>query len=241
MEQHKLREELQKRSIAPSQNSWEQLSNQLDTHEQVQKGNKWMFFKYAAAILLLVSVGFYFFQPSKKVAEDPIIVEPTIKEDFNKIQKAKELIVPPEIRVAETSTPKKETTAQKNQPIINQPKNNKIENEATALNTIETAVQTIKTTNIETAIVEMPTEEILVVEQPSEEEILNAEVEQLLKASKIKLTINRQISSKRTVSAHALLTDVEDDLDKDFKEKLIESIVTTFKKPRKVVITDRGN
>lgn len=241
MEQHKLREELQKRSIAPSQNSWEQLSNQLDTHEKVQKGNKWAFLKYVAAILLLISVGFYFFQPSEKVTEDPIIVEPTIKEDFIKIKKAKELIVKPEIRVAETSTPKKETTVQKNQPIMNQPKNNKFENEATAFNNIETELQPSKTTNIETVIVEMPTEEILIVNQPSEEEILDAEVEQLLRTSKIKLTVDRQMSSKRVVSANALLNDVEEDLDKDFKEKLIESIVTTLKKPRKVVITDRGN
>lgn len=241
MEQHKLREELQKRSIAPSQNSWEQLSNQLDTHEKVQKGNKWGFLKYAAAILLLISVGFYFFQPSEKIIEDPIIVQPTIKEDFNKIKKAKELIVKPEIRVAETSNNKKETTVQKNQPIINQPKTNKFENESTAFNNIETELQPSKTTNIETVIVEMPTEEILIVNQPSEEEILDAEVEQLLKASKIKLTVNRQMSSKRVVSANALLNDVEEDLDKDFKEKLIESIVTTLKKPRKVVITDRGN
>lgn len=241
MEQHKLREELQKRSIAPSQNSWEQLSNQLDTHEKVQKGNKWGFLKYAAAILLLISVGFYFFQPSEKIIEDPIIVQPTIKEDFNKIKKAKELIVKPEIRVAETSNNKKETTVQKNQPIINQPKTNKFENESTAFNNIETELQPSKTTNIETVIVEMPTEEILIVNQPSEEEILDAEVEQLLKASKIKLTVDRQMSSKRVVSANALLNDVEEDLDKDFKEKLIESIVTTLKKPRKVVITDRGN
>ena len=43
------------------------------------------------------------------------------------------------------------------------------------------------------------------------------------------------------VSANALLAEVEDDLDKDFKEKLFKKIVNTVKTPRKVVITDRGN
>lgn len=56
--QDKYREEIQSRSIQPSEGSWEQLSKKLDAHENLQKTKKWGFLKYAAAILVIASVGF---------------------------------------------------------------------------------------------------------------------------------------------------------------------------------------
>lgn len=238
--QDNYRKELQDRSMQPSENSWEQLSAKLDAHENIQKGNKWAFLKYAAIILVIISVGFYFLKPSEKIIEDPIIVEPTIKEDVIKTNKIPEIIVEPEIRVVESSTKSEEKTIIKKKLFI-EPKNTNKTNEAIALNKIDEQSQISDTINIETVQVQMPTEEIFIVEQLSEEELLDAEVDQLLKASKIKLSVGRQFSLKRTVNAQALLNEVEDDLDKDFKEKLIENIVNTIKKPRQVVITDRGN
>lgn len=238
--QDKYREALQNRSIQPSQSSWEQLSEKLNAHENTQKGNKWVFLKYAAVILILMSVGFYFLKPANKIVTNPVIVAPTIEEDIIKTNKIPKLSVEPEIRVAETSPKLEDKTVQKKHLIIT-PENTQTANEAIALNKNEQQLQTPVNNNMETKIVEMPTEAILIVEQPSEEALLNAEVDQLLKASKIKLIENRQISNKSVVSADALLTEIEDDLDKDFKEKLIENIVNTIKKPRQVVITDRGN
>jgi len=235
--QHKYREELQNRSITPSDGSWEQLSEKMDAHESNEKEKYWIFLKYAAVILVLVSVGFYFFKPAKEVINAPIIVAPTLKEGIKNIPQINE---ESEVRVAESPKKKEVKEQPKQQPII-YPKINNIESEALVLNESKKQSPPLKTINVETDKVEMSTEEILVAEQPSKEEILNAEVEQLLNASKIKLTINGQISSKRVVSAHALLAEVEDDLDKDFKEKLFEKIVTTVKQPRKIVITDRGN
>ena len=236
-EQHKYRTELHNRSIKPSEGSWDQLSKKMDAHENVKKGNKGLFLKYAAVVLVLISVGFYFLKPTKEVINTPIIVAPTLKEDIKNIPKINE---EPEVRVAE-SPKNKEVKEQSKKKSIIYPEINNIESEALALNETKEQSPPSNTINVETEMVGIPTEEILIVEQLSEEEILNAEVEQLLNASKIKLIINRQISSKRAVSAHALLAEVEDDLDKDFKDKLFEKIVTTLKQPRKVVITDRGN
>lgn len=238
--QDKYRKELQNRSIQPSESSWEQLSKKLDTHENVQKGNKWVFLKYAAVILILISVGIYFLKPTTSIVNDPVIVTPTIEEEIIKTNKIPKLSAEPEVRVAETSTDLEEKTIKKPQIII-APKNKKTVNEAIALNKNNEQPQISVTKNMETSQVNMPTEAVIAVEQPSEEALLDAEVDQLLKASKIKLIQNHQISTKSVVSADALLTEVEDDLHKDFKEKLIENIVNTIKKPRQVVITDRGN
>ncbi|SNR38681.1 hypothetical protein SAMN06265371_102187 [Lutibacter agarilyticus] len=240
MEQHKLRDELQKRSLVPSKNSWEQLSKKLTEQETVQKRNKWGFLKYVAIIIVLISVGLYFFKSKKQTVEAPVIAAPTIKKEFKNIEKTK---LEPEIRVAETPV-KKEVVIpqpiQKNKP-TNYPKTSTTKTEFTALTKIENEILISEEIDKKLEQVEIKTEEILVVEQPSEEEILNTEVDQLLKNSTIKLRVNRQLLAKRTVSAQALLTEVEDDLDKDFKEKLVETIVNTLKAPRKVIITDRGN
>ena len=68
--QDKYREEIQSRSIQPSEGSWEQLSKKLDAHEKLRKTKKWSFLKYVAAILLVASVGFYFFQPKNEIISD---------------------------------------------------------------------------------------------------------------------------------------------------------------------------
>jgi hypothetical protein len=240
MEQHKLREKLQKRSITPSENSWERLSEKLAEQESVQKGNKWGFLKYAAILLVLISVGMYFFKTKKQTIETPVIALPTIKNEFKNLPESK---VEPEIILAETPVKKEEEIQQpiqKKKP-TNYPKINTQKTDFIALNKTENDILISENTTKNNTEAEIQTKEILVVEQLSEEEILNNEVDQLLKNSTIKLRVNRELTSKRAVSAQVLLTEVEDDLDKDFKEKLVETIVNTLKAPRKVIITDRGN
>jgi len=236
-EQHKYRKELQNRSMMPSEGSWDQLSEKMDAHENIRKGNNWTFLKYAAVILVLISVGFYFFKPTEEVINTPIIVTPSLKEDFKNIP---EINKEPEVRVATAPINANKKEAPKSKTVI-YTKNKNIESEALALGETKEQSQTSKTTNIGTTMVVMPTEENLVIEESIASQNIDAEVERLLNASKIKLTINGQISLKRVISANALLDEVEDDLDKDFKEKLFEKIVKTVKTPRKVVITDRGN
>lgn len=236
MEQHKLREKLQNRSYVPSGNSWEQLREKLDANEGVQPRKRWLFLKYASVILVLMAVSLYFFKPTKQTSNTPIIAAPTLKEDLKTTPLIK---VETQVRVAEISEDNNNNNTKedyKKKAIINTSKK-----EFIAVNNKKNQLLISENENRNPESIEVVNEEILIVEEPSEEELLNAEVDQLLKNSTIKLRVNRQISRKRAVSAQTLLTEVEDDLDKDFKEKLVETIVTTLKKPRKVVITDRGN
>lgn len=228
MEQRKLREKLQQRSIVPSKNSWEQLSEKLEVQEDKKYQKTGLFLKYAAIILVLVSVGFYFLKPSKQTVETPIVTAPILKE---KVKQTPEISTKLEIQVAEIPV---------NKEIINTSKTSS-NKEFVVLNTAKEQLPVLETENLEIVPKETLADEILIVEQLSDDELLDVEVVQLLKASKIKIRVNRQFSRKRVVSAQALLTEVEDDLDRDFKEKLVETIVTTLRKPRKVVITDRGN
>lgn len=232
MEQDKLKNKLQKRSLSPSSNSWELLDQRLTENEQKKKQGIWIFLKYAASILLLVSLGFYFLKPEKETLVEPIIVEPTTHENFKKVpitldESETELVQEPKVEVKKHEVLGKKEAFRKAKKEV--PK---------------TQVAVIEPAKLKKAQVDLITiskEEIVVAEVPKKENNIDAEVDELLKASKYKISINRQISSKTAVSANALLNEVEEDLDKDFRDKLFESIITTLKTPRKVVITDRGN
>ena len=72
-------------------------------------------------------------------------------------------------------------------------------------------------------------------------EVTNTEIEQLLNNAQIKAQNDSQNSDKKGLSAQALLVEVEDDLDKNIKDKLLQTIVTNLKTPREITISDRGN
>lgn len=224
-QQEKYREQLQNRTINPSSNSWEKLSKRLNTYDAVEKkSRKWIILKYVASILLIISAGFFFYQPNEKVIDTPIIVAPTIKEEIKKLPEENSN---PKIEVVtnSNSTTKKEVKKQ-----LQLPKNFGVENETTqedlAVNdTIEIFInETIINETIETSLI------------AKEENNIDIEVEQLLKNA----TKNQILTTEKVISAQDLLLEVEEDLDKDFKEKLIDNIVNTLKKPR-IVISDRGN
>ncbi|GGH03875.1 hypothetical protein GCM10011416_23680 [Polaribacter pacificus] len=74
-----LRAALKERSIAPSASAWDRLSDALDTQEAAPK-KKRVFWRYAASIAILISVG-YFLVPSDKiepVLPNNVVVQPVI-------------------------------------------------------------------------------------------------------------------------------------------------------------------
>ena len=75
-------------------------------------------------------------------------------------------------------------------------------------------------------------------EKLSEEEQMNAEVDQLLKNSRIALLSNRSGLKKTTVNPKDLLFDVEEELDKDLKERIFETVVKMLKNPKVIASTD---
>lgn len=233
MKQNKYKEKLQNRAIDPSSDSWERLQIKLDSHGKTEKGKKWQFLKYAAAVLIMASVGFYFSERDEEVIKDPKIVMPSQKEDLNNIY---EMNNEPETEVA--SSP---VVSDMNKPIETKQDNipsNRAESGEEVADLAnpdkETAISAIQVT--EKGIHDTLSEAFVQAGAvTSEEKALEDEVAQLLSQSKIKLSINAQISSKKVVSAHALLNEVEVDLNKDLKQKLLEKIAKTLKNPKEVI------
>lgn len=233
MKQNKYREKLQNRTIDPPSDSWERLQVKLDSHKNKKKDNKWLFLKYAAVVLIFISLGLYFSERNKEVINDLKIVMPSTKKDVNSI----DLITKdPEVEVAVSpGISNSKTPIQTKQSVI--PKSIKTfdKEEFTHEDTPnETGVSAIQLTekNVHDSLSGTP---LQITALPSDEKALEDEVAQLLSQSKIKLSLNDTILSKKAVSAHSLLSEVEDDLDKALKQILLEKIANTLKNPKEEI------
>lgn len=222
--QDKYREKLQQRSIQPSEAVWEQLSEQLDAHEHLQKRGKWGFLKYVAIILVIVSAGFYFFQPKAEIISEEKTEKPASKE---KIEPAPIITLKKEILIADAEEILKPK----------QPKKQKIQQEFKQVE----AVVVFENEIVENKNITNKIEIKRSINAVANNEVADTEIEQLLKNANIKVKETHQNLNKKSVSAQSLLVEVEDDLDKDLKDKLLQTIVTTLKTPREITISDRGN
>lgn len=234
MNQNKYREKLQNRTIDTSSDSWEKLQIKLDSHKNKEKGKKWQFLKYAAAVLIFISVGLYFSERKEDPINDPKIVMPSPIEHLNN---SYEITNDPEVEVAASpgdSNIKKPVTHSR-QVIIPSNKDEFAEQGAArADSSNETEISVILVTK--KGVLDTLSETFVQVEAlPTAEKALEDEVALLLSQSKIKLRLNDPISSAKVVSANLLLNEVEGDLDKDLKQKLLEKIANTLKNPKNAV------
>lgn len=227
MKNHQYREEIQKRTINPSSDSWEKLSGKLDAIEQHDKRKKWPYISIASAILILISIGVYFYQPKEQRILVPEIVGPSSQE---KIIKNPQKIEEPETEIA--STPEQTSAKEYEQDIPI--KEDSKEEQIAFIKISEPREKTeLKVTPLvlEDTLLEAPR---IAENNKIEETDIDHEIDQLLHESKIQLIYNGAITSKKLVNSNALLNSVEDDLDKSLKERLIEKIATTLKKDKEV-------
>jgi hypothetical protein len=234
MNQNKYREKLQNRTIDPSFDSWERLQIKLDSHKKKEKGRKWQFLKYAAGILILISVGLYFSERKEDLINDPKIVMPSPIEQLNN---SYEITNDPEVEVAASrgdSTIEKSISHSRQVTIPSDKDEFALKGAARADSSNETEISVIRVT--EKGVLDSLSETFVQFEAlPTEEKALEDEVAQLLSQSKIKLRLNDPNSSAKEVSANVLLNEVEADLDKDLKQKLLEKIANTLKNPKNAV------
>ena len=197
------------------------------------KKNTWWFLKVASIALILISVGYYYLTTEKDIDNTPVIAAPSIKKKVIDLSEKNE-VIESEVTITNDIAPIiTEEIDNSNIAVskkVDLPSQDSLYKENTPTdNLIEVTINDSITGLIEVA--EMPI---------SEEQLIDEEVEQLLRKSKIKLLVNGQISSKKTVSSEALLNSVEEDLYKDLKQKLIEKITSKLKNPKEVV-TSREN
>ena len=224
MEQNKYREQIQNGFINPSKSSWEKLYQKLDEHDQSKNKSYRKYLKYAASLVFIVSLGFYFISTdhnskieiieSKQVEQ--ISIQPLEIEQNNNFPLENQS----GIKLATITQTDNSLTYQEEKEIDIQEKKSSDTFE------FEEHLQDLKN---------------VMNEVPFEPEInLDYEVEELMRIANLNLEKGNQNLNSDRIMAMDLLGEVENDLKNDHRRKLFEKITITIKNPDFLELADRN-
>lgn len=236
--EHKYRNELQNRTIEPSKDAWKKLEARLTDFEKSKKQKKWTFLKYAASILILISFGIYFGHENEQTSEKEIVAEPVLKVQENKIQS---IVEQPQNVIAASENEKSSVKSIQKKTINNAIVNNQIYETVALVNETKEEKKIQKRNSVTKAQVQFSGMDSLQQQKiealvakvqiikMEKGEVSDFELEQLLEAAQKSLMAERKVIHHKSYSGADLLAEAEYDLDKDFKERLFEAIVSTLK------------
>jgi hypothetical protein len=228
-----IKKTLQERSITPSTNAWNVLEEQLGDTPSKKNTKSWYWAAASVAILLIASM---FFLKTDKVTEMPAQIvdvekdqEPQIIEEIPIQNTINNKIV---IDEAVVGAPiKKDKKATDIKPLFKDEelkKSKEITNNAVA-----------EAVDIETQKVQEVVARIQVL-QNSKTVVTNAEIEALLLQAQKEIRKEKILATQSRVDAMALLLDVEEELDKSFKDKVFEALKKGFVEA-KTAVANRNN
>lgn len=246
--EYKYRNELQNRTIEPSKYSWEKLEGRLTDFEKSKKQKKWIFLKYAASILILISIGFYFGFENDQTFEKEIVAEPVLKFQENKIQS---IVEQPQNVIAASENEKSSVKSAQDKAIEKpayKPKEENIaenhvnRNDKIFQNEISVSEIPVQISGIDSLQKQKINEAVTQAEiiKKVKGEVSDIDIERLLQEAQKSLMAERKMTHNKGLNGTDLLAEVEFDLDKDFKERLFEALVKTLKDP-KIIFANREN
>ncbi|MFI1745197.1 hypothetical protein [Thalassobellus sediminis] len=235
-----IKEKLENRSLKPSANAWSKLSNQLDEHKEIKHNKPYWWIGLAASIVGVLLVVSQFLNKETQVEDLPkvvdtpeviiqdsnnVIVEETIKEkgfEGNKVTK----------ELNETKHYIKEKASE----VL---KNNNLNNVVTASSKEELEVikkdVDIKSSEIlkeKLSFEDQKIKDVVAQVQDlkgSKTEVTDDDIDALLLQAQQEIRLNRMLNETTgLVDANALLQDVEQELDKSFREKVFKAIKASY-------------
>ena len=259
--EEQLKDKLEKRSIQPSQDAWNKLSERLDEVDE-SKNNKGFWWLGIAATIVGVLLALTFVFKSNSEIIEPTIVD-TTKEDLIENQDATTIKETESITevVAETTTNQIEKTQEKSK--VNQVNKAPLETiitkkqEALVPNKINEVVAAQKTENPKELNKELPKKaaEILSFEdqkvkdvvakinelKKEHTEVTTEQIDKLLEEAQKEITMQKLYNeATKTVDADALLKSVEEDLEQSFRNKVFEAIKSGYDTV-KTAVAERNN
>ncbi|MEH6535395.1 MAG: hypothetical protein V7719_03305 [Psychroserpens sp.] len=264
-----IKDKLEKRSLQPSSDAWNTLSDRLDTHEKKNSRRLFFYIGIAASIVGALFVTTQFFSSSEDHTVSPQIVDTKIKENQVKSDQITNLETPENSVVIsdQDNIPEKENTKEFESPMASSIKNEAkvadiseekqvtIKKENTTINDfkIKEVVAWIdnKTSIKNEAVVinKLTPEQVKVLDVVSQIKQLEAdgiaatdqEIEGLLKQAEKDILKQRIYNeTTRTVDAGALLQDVEQDLEQSFRTQVFEVLKSSYKTV-KTAVAERNN
>ncbi len=238
-----IKEKLESREIQPSTDAWNKLSDQLNNSSQKPAQRGYLWYGIAAGFIAIMFVSVLYFNSENQSVTTNIQVVDTTKEAPKKEKNSLATKEKPfdlkneEIDKVGLNVSNEKATVQNRQSELKK-QLSKVDRVETVSNKIQTSLVTS-----EEAIDAKVLEVLARVEalENNNEALTDAEVDALLRQAQQELLANKVIlKDNNTVDAMALLTDVEDELDQSFRDKIFESLKVGFVKVR-TVVANRNN
>lgn len=259
--EEQLKEKLEQRSIQPSSDAWNKLSERLDNVEEKQNNNGFWWLGIAATLVGVLVTLTFIFKTNTEIIE-PTIVD-TKKETIIEKQNLQNLEVLGNNAVAIEENDKKSGEAQQNDTktlIIKTPLKAVIIEQQDALITnivnetlaeVDTKLEleevTKKAIEIKPEILSFETLKVNEVVaqiqklQQENKEVTTEEIDALLAAAQKEITMQKLFNeATKTVDADALLRSVEDDLELTFRDKVFSAIKSGYETVKTAVV-ERNN
>jgi hypothetical protein len=210
--ENEIRNQLNQRSIQPSEQSWDRLDAMLTIAEQTKKRSfKWLYI--AASFVGFTLIGFFLFNQQKNegliVPENNVVIEEKQSSESNE--------VPIVLKNAPNLQPNQ------NKAVASQVFDEKKSKNSMNIDPKKDKVLDVALTNIAVKEVETSTQPTMPIKINPEILLANVEKGELL-------TTNTEVSSKSVkVDANSLLTSVEKEVDASFRDKAIQTLNKNYK------------
>ncbi len=228
--ENQFRDKLNKREIKPSENSWDRLDAMLTVAERPKRNYRWMYF--AASFLGFILIATVFFSQTEEVVDSEhnrvVIEEKQVQQKENELNKILETPIverKTEVVVASQNVVTKQNNAVKT-------KSNNI------LDKIE-VVKTERIQPIETAIVSN--------DKNNQSSIISQKTAVKVDANALLASVENnqptqavaQNAAPIKVNSNTLLSQVDDELELSFRERVIKSVNKTYREV-KVAVAKRN-
>jgi hypothetical protein len=237
-----IKDKLEKRTIEPSRQAWDSLSDRLSSDSKGTSNKTVWFLGIAASVVGILFMLNMFFSTSVTNIQEPVLVDTeTIEVDVPQKKnylESKESIVDIEAdylddaSISEEKLKIYETRKASVVPERHQVKNTSIANVSDNREPEE---------SVSNSIIELPSTEIELTQIDRQEPNKKTEtdIDALLLKAQEKIANTNTITS-RSIDPNALLQDVEEDIDESFRAKVFETIKTNYKKV-KTAVAERNN
>ena len=232
-----IKEKLEKRTLQPSGQAWNSLSDRLDVDAK-NTPNKTLWFLGIAAILVgILFMVNMFFNTSETNNQTPVLVDTEAKEietiQNNIVIESEETLVSIEekkVEVDNISDGKIESHKTKKESVVS--KNSQAKNSSIALEkNIQEPEEIISNSLLETPSVET---ELAQLKTQINKNQTETDIDALLKKAQQNIAEKSQTKTY-SIDANKLLQDVEEDMDESFRAKVFETVKTNYIKVKTAV------
>ncbi len=247
-----IREKLQERELQPSNDAWDKLETRL-AEKNEKTNNKTLWFSIAAGIAAILIIGSLIFKPSENIPNEVVTEKNTpeknttqkkpefIPQEMNREEVAVEEVISEKPIKTEALQPQKEKKSG-----INEQQNT----DTDAISAVE--IQEIEGQSIvantkineEASFLNSKVEEVVARVKELEKTrttITAEEVDALLAKAQLEIQTQRILNeSSQKVDAAALLMDVEQELERSFRDKVFEALGDSYKVIH-TAISERNN